>query len=433
MRSTLFAIAAWSLATILMCVAGIWATARLTVGPQDPSKDPVRGMLRMIAEDAAAAFEVGGASGLATYLRHISESVPGERALLDPRGRDLATGEDRSRLLEGVPDTELELSYRPGGRGLAAVRAGGGRYRFVWLAEPGFEPPRPWPFIAAVASIITSMGAILALYLSLPLRRLRDVMARFGRGDLHARVGSRRGDEIGVVSREFDLLADRVETLLAAERRLLRDVSHELRSPLTRIDVAVDLALKRDDPRPLLDRIRRDVTRLSDLVASLLQLTRLEGEPSARPGTPVDPSRLLLSLIEVCTIEAESRGCRLEARVVQTGPIPADGELLRRAFENVLCNAIRHAPEGTPILVAYSVSHASHRLTVRDHGPGVPEDSLEAIFEPFVRVEGDRSRATGGAGLGLAIARRAVAIHRGSISAYNAAPGLCVVIDLPAS
>ena len=137
-------------------------------------------------------------------------------------------------------------------------------------------------------------------------------MDRFGRGDLPARVGSRRRDEIGVVSREFDLLAERVETLMTAERRLLQDVSHELRSPPTRLDVAIDLAIKREDRGPLLGRVRRDVTRLSDLMGELLHLTRAEGDPAARVRDVLRPGDPLKGLVEDCAPEAEAKGCHLQ-------------------------------------------------------------------------------------------------------------------------
>jgi two-component system sensor histidine kinase CpxA len=305
-----------------------------------------------------------------------------------------------------------------------------GRHRLIWIVEPWFDTPGATPIIVVIG-VNAFMGTVLAFYLSRPLRRLRQVMDRFGRGDLKARVGSRRRDEIGVVSREFDLLAERVETLMTAERRLLQDVSHELRSPLTRLDVAIDLAIKREDRGPLLRRIRRDVTRLSDLVGELLHLTRAEGDPSARVRDVVQPNDLLKGLVEDCALEAESKGCHLEFHSEPSDPIRGDPELLRRAFENVIRNAIRHAPEGSPIEVSVESCSRGTRVIVRDFGPGVPPGALSSIFEPFFRVEGDRSRESGGVGLGLAIAHRAVGIHSGDITARNAQPGLAVEIVLP--
>src|SRR5262249_39479193 len=143
------------------------------------------------------------------------------------------------------------------------------------------------------------------------------------------------------------------------------------------------------------------------------------------------PGDLLSTLVEDCTIEAEAKGCRLELEAAWPGSIKGDQELLRRAFENVIRNAIRHAPEGTPIEVGLAPCSREVKVVVRDFGLGAREEALASIFEPFFRVEGDRSRESGGVGLGLAIARRAVAIHGGSVTARNAGPGLVVEMVLP--
>lgn len=433
MRTTLATILLWALATIFLCVVGLWATARALDHPRARGSNPARSLMTMFAEDANQAFVAGGAEGLAAHLRQLGARLPGERFLIDPNGRDLVDGTDRSALVRAAGPADFGIAGQPDGRFAAVIRSPDGRYRFIWVVEPWFERPSLAPFIAVVVAIITAMGSALALYLSVPLRRLRQAMDRFGRGDLRARVGSRRRDEIGVVSRAFDLLAERVETLVTAERRLLQDVSHELRSPLTRLDVAVGLAIKREDRGPLLERIRRDVTRLSELVGELLHLTRAEGDPSARVLDHVCPADLLHTLVEDCTIEAEAKGCRLELAEAWPGSIKGDPELLRRAFENVLRNAIRHAPEGTPIEVTLTACSQGAKVVVRDFGRGVPSTALASLFDPFFRVEEDRSRESGGVGLGLAIARRAITIHGGHIAARNTEPGLAIEIDLPNS
>ncbi len=275
------------------------------------------------------------------------------------------------------------------------------------------------------------MGSILAVHLAGPLRRLRQAVDRFGRGDLSTRVHSKRKDEIGELSQSFDEMAGRIETLLVAERRLLLDVSHELRSPLTRLDVAVDLALTSDDREVYLGRIKRDIGRLSVLVNELLQLTRAEGDPSIHNLDHVRLDEILEVLVEDCDMEAEAKGCRLDLSASEPCTVLGDPELLRCAVENVVRNAIRHAPVGTAITIDLESHGESATIAVRDHGPGVPDELLGAIFEPFFRVEGDRSRASGGVGLGLAIARRAVNLSRGRIFAQNARPGLVVNIELP--
>jgi two-component system sensor histidine kinase CpxA len=366
-------------------------------------------------------------------LKKLDAYLPGEHVLTDSRGRDLATGVDRSELLQHghagggpprTPDGRLILigPRRPSGR----------RYRFISVVRPWFDPPNILPYYGVAVLVIAGMGAILAMHLAAPLDRLRRVVDRFGQGELSARVRSTRHDEIGELSRSFDNMADRLETLLEAERRLLQDVSHELRSPLTRLDVAVDLAATSDDPWSSLGRIKRDISRLAVLVNELLQLTRAEGDPAALDWGRVQLDDLLLELADDCTLEAEANGCRLVLREPGSCSVRGETELLHRAVENVVRNAIRHAPEGTDVTVCLEVAGSLARIVVRDFGPGVPDDLLAAIFEPFFRVEGHRSRVSGGVGLGLSIARRAVDLHQGRIIARNVHPGLEVTIELPA-
>jgi two-component system sensor histidine kinase CpxA len=212
---------------------------------------------------------------------------------------------------------------------------------------------------------------------------------------------------------------------------LLQDVSHELRSPLARLGFAVELAKTSPDRETSLTRIRQEADRLAHLVDELLELTRAEGDPTARVLEEVDLAELLREVVGECALDAEMQGCRLAAKIDVTAAISGDFELLKRACDNVLRNAIRHAPKGTSVDV--SVSTHDHRASIsfRDYGPGVPVDALPEIFRPFYRVETDRDRASGGVGLGLAIASRAIELHHGKITARNANPGLSVEIELP--
>lgn len=430
MRSIFAKVLLWSLGTFALSLVAYWAIERTLKRHGPPVDDPFWAIVRLIEDDACRAFEEGGPDRLAAHLRGLDQKIPGTHLLTDARGRDLVNGVDRSGLLRPGP-ADHGPPRLADGRMVLVGKPRGGRYRFITLARPWFEPPNILPYYGAIVLVIAGMGAILAVHLARPLRKLRRVVDRFGRGDLAARVRSTRRDEIGELSRAFDEMAGRIETLLAAERRLLQDVSHELRSPLARLDVAVELAATSED-RPLaLGRIKRDVVRLSILVDELLQLTRSEGDPDTREQEEIALADLLLELIDDCTVEAEARDCRLALRTEDLGLILGERELLRRAIENVIRNAIRHAPEGTAVEVELTQQGETVTVLVRDRGPGVPAELLEAIFEPFFRVEGHRSRSSGGVGLGLAIARRAVDLHRGAIHARNAGPGLVVAIELP--
>jgi two-component system sensor histidine kinase CpxA len=254
---------------------------------------------------------------------------------------------------------------------------------------------------------------------------------RFGRGDLSARAGSARRDELGQLARTFDRMADRIETLLAAERRLLLDISHELRSPLARLGVAIELGRSGDDTDTTLNRIQKEADRLNSLVGQLLQVTRAEGDAASLHRDQVRLDQLVELLVEESAIEAAAHGCGLRNESGGPVTVAGDPELLRRAVENVLRNAIRYSPRDTTVEVRLSRSGACAVVEIRDHGPGVPEDSLPHIFDPFYRVETDRNRLSGGIGLGLSIARRAVELHRGAIRAANANPGLRIELEFP--
>ena len=191
-------------------------------------------------------------------------------------------------------------------------------------------------------------------------------------------------------------MADRIQILLAAQRRLLLDISHELRSPLARLGVAVELARSGDNNTGALDRIQKEADRLNALVGELLQVTRAEGDPSSLMFQKVKLGDLVRDIVETNRIEATARGCDLKLQVSADAQIQGDPELLRRALENVIRNAIRHAPSQTPV----EVNLAGSSIGVRDYGPGVPEEALARIFDPFYRVENDRNRSSGGTAQG---------------------------------
>jgi two-component system sensor histidine kinase CpxA len=245
-------------------------------------------------------------------------------------------------------------------------------------------------------------------------------------------VNSRRRDELGNLGRAVDQMAERIEGLLDSQRRLLQDISHELRSPLARLSVAVELARGGGDAELAFQRIEREADRLNTLVGELIQVTRAEGDPEGLATEPVRVDDLMRVIVNDVHIEAERRGVRLD---LDTADAEMDGnpELLRRAIENIVRNAIRYSPAQSHVEIALRQAENRIRIVVRDFGTGVPEDSLAHIFDPFYRVEKDRGRTSGGVGLGLAIARRAVELHHGSLRAVNAHPGLEVSIEFPVS
>ena len=261
-----------------------------------------------------------------------------------------------------------------------------------------------------------------------PIRRIANTIALFGQGDLTARVRTERKDEIGQLGRSFNQMAERLERLIVSERRLLTDISHELRSPLARLKFAVKLARTSHDNKTALDRIERDVDRITSLVADIVEITFIEGQPAVQDTGIVRASEIIDEIVRDCTLEAHFRDCTIELNGSLNGEIMGSRELLRRAIENVLRNGIRYSPKQSAIQLWAEENERDAIITVRDFGPGVPEDALARIFDPFFRVEDARDASSGGYGMGLSIAKRAIQLHHGCIRAENASPGLRVRI-----
>lgn len=348
----------------------------------------------------------------------------------DAAGKDLLTGDDRSPQLAEARTRSMPWPFR--NRMVLARQSADGKYWYILTVER-----RNWFLYFVRVEHLWVLGlALLLCYglaysLSRPVRDLQTAVDRFGRGDLTARVKTTRGDELGQLAGTFNQMAERMETLLTAERRLLLDISHELRSPLARLAVAIELARAGNGDESALNRIQKEADRLNDLVGELLQVTRVEGDPSQRKMELVQLDELLTEITVDCEIEATARGCSLLLDTPSKIAVHGDAELLRRAVENVVRNAIRYSPKGQRVEVSTRNGGGRAIIAIRDHGPGVPPESLPHIFEPFYRVEPDRSRQNGGVGLGLAIARRAIDLHSGKVTARNMTPGLLVEIELP--
>lgn len=305
-------------------------------------------------------------------------------------------------------------------------------------SQAAHKGPPGGPLVPIVAGFLTSVmfSAGLAWYLSKPIRHLRSAFGALAEGQLATRVGpamGRRRDELADLGRAFDDMAGRIGTLVDAQRRLLHDVSHELRSPLARLHAAIGLARQQpEETNASFDRIEREAGRLDDLVGEVLTLSRLEaGVLGARPRD-FDLGELLDAILTDARFEAAAKGVAVQCTGLEASEMPVRGhaELILRAIENIVRNAIKHTPPGSTVTVelAPAADERHLGLAVTDQGPGVPEAQLGSIFEPFFRGADDPS----GYGLGLPIAHRAVAAHGGSINARNRpSGGLRVNLVLP--
>jgi two-component system sensor histidine kinase CpxA len=248
-----------------------------------------------------------------------------------------------------------------------------------------------------------------------------------------------RRDELAQLVRDFDGMAGRIESLVTAQARLLNDVSHELRSPLARLNVSLGLARQRTGPQaePALDRIEREAERLNELIGRLLTIARLESGADGLEESQVHLEDVLRDITQDADFEAQSLHCRVQCSIGNDCVVPANRDLLYSAIENVVRNAMRYTKEGTTVDIRLDAATGPTGLEacvkVLDSGPGVPEESLDKLFRPFYRLDDARSARTGGVGLGLAITERTVLLHHGRVKAVNRPQGgLMVEISLPA-
>jgi two-component system sensor histidine kinase CpxA len=275
---------------------------------------------------------------------------------------------------------------------------------------------------------------LISRYLTRPMYKLSEAAASIAEGRLDTRVDpslTNRRDEIADLARNFDRMAERIEALITGQRRLLGDVSHELRSPLSRLIVALSLVTQGppEEATENLLRIGLEARRLDTLIGQLLALTRIDSGVDRDSPAPFDLTNLVQEIANDGDFEARARNRSVVIKQADACTVNGFEELLRSAVENVVRNAIRHTAEGTAVEISLQSSNSRALLRVRDYGPGVPERMLSEIFLPFRRVANGNSD---GAGLGLAIAERAVIVHRGMIRVMNAAGGgLIVEIDLP--
>jgi two-component system, OmpR family, sensor kinase len=344
------------------------------------------------------------------------------------------------------------MLFRDGGRerGLrwtpSVIQANDGAiYRVIFDPPPRRGPLSP-PFSATVRVLLLAVALavsglisyLLARSISSPVRRLQAAAHTLSSGNLDARAGpevTRRKDELGVLGREFDSMAERLGALIAARQSLLRDISHELRSPLARMEMAIGLA--RQDPSNTsaqLDRVEREAERLDQLIGHILEYARLERDPATFTFEDLDLAELVRQIVHDAEFESQSPPDRLQLVSADTLKFRGDPHVLHSAIDNVVRNALLHGDAQLPIRITLSEEPGVVRIAVRDRGPGVREEDLPHLFEPFYRAGTVDSRRvlTEGTGIGLAITQRAVGLHGGQVSAANAeGGGLIVTIVLP--
>lgn len=411
-------------------------------------------LLATALNDSVNAYEQGGNRGLREYLESL-ESTQHVRAFLFNENMEEVSHRGAPdwavRVAGGGPRKPHEGFIFPAPppvlRDSRASSDGLHRYTLVLAPPPGprlFLGPRGLPIPGLIIAIISSglVCYLLAWFLTMPIVRLRAATRQLAAGDLAARAGApnvRSRDEVAGLMRDFDGMAERLENLVKAQSRLLNDISHELRSPLARLNVALGLARQRANAESasMLDRIELEAGRLNELIGRLLTLARMEDGEQRVPSTPILLDELVLNVTEDAEFEAQARHCHVRSEIPDgSWVVRGDASLLHSAIENVVRNAIRYTREGSTVEIhlekTESAGGAEAVVRVTDCGDGVPPDALAKLFQPFYRLDDARGRQTGGVGLGLAITERAVRFHGGRVTATNRAEGgLMVEIHLP--
>lgn len=432
----------WFWATVILVGIALVLSFVFTPGSYLPWQDA-----HSTAREVIRELDRHGTAAAARVLSHLERAQGLEACLYDDRGTPLAG--NHCGAFRDAPVGAPMVPDRPNSSGMYRniMRLPSANGRVYILATqlpwgPGqihhsfFSFALHWLVVLLVSSAICYL---LTLRLTRPILRLGEASRQISDGNLQARVPravEARADEFGDLARDFNTMAERVEDLLSSQRQLISDVSHELRSPLTRIQLAVDLVRQRGADDPALNHMQADLERLEHLIARLLTLARVEAGAATAKWERIDLNDLLTEIATDARLEARQRNCTVVFSEAAPCLVMGDEHLLRSALENVVRNAVYYTSPGTEILIALTPAAATAArmivLEVSDQGRGVPESELLNIFRPFYRVERARDQQSGGAGLGLAIASRVIQLHRGTIAAGNRPTGgLTVTIQLP--
>jgi signal transduction histidine kinase len=415
-------------------------------------------VMPMEAEKSAGIYEQSGKQAVEDYLDELQKQRAVRFYFFDEDGNlliDRGAPEIILKLarnkeaLERTARENLSLVDPRRGIGMRLVSAPSGKkYVLAFQQSPNLIMPvseavgsHPYLRLLVVGLLGAGLCLLLTLHITRPIRRLRSATQAIAAGKLKTRVDAsvrRRHDEIGTLGRDFDRMADQIESLVSAQRELLGDVSHELRSPLARLIVALGLLrqARPDEAADYIGRINIEAERLDKMIGQLLTLTRIESGSELAQRETFDFTNLVQEVAADADFEARAHNREVKVTRADACMISGFPEMLRSAIENVVRNAIRYTGEGTKVEIGLErVSDGEEKalLKIRDHGPGVPKIMLAGIFQPFQRVPTAENHSDG-AGLGLAIADRVVHMHNGSIRALNADDGgLIVQIVLPLS
>ncbi|MBN9144337.1 MULTISPECIES: ATP-binding protein [unclassified Novosphingobium] len=394
---------------------------------------------------ASRAWRAGGDAGLRQWLAREARRDGNIMVfVLDAQGRDMLGRAVSLRLRpdQAAADSPPAPPTTPGfmrrrSHVLLFSPLPGGRWRLVagWSGATAFDVLGSYDVWVAMGLLALGVSGAMAWWLarqiSHPVVALQASARRLAEGDLGARPEDwlmARRDELGSLAAEFTTMAQKLQQQLVSKDELLRDISHELRSPLTRLRVAAALARQNaGDLETHLARVERDIDRLDRIIGDTLRFSAMNTPGRQLDRQLVDLAELLGEAVDDARIEAEQRRIALHLTAPDGIAMPCDPDLLRRAFDNVLRNAIRHSGEGEAIAITLETGPDRICIAMADRGEGVPEEALERIFEAFYRVDKARGAQSGGAGLGLAITARIAALHGGTVAADNRPGGGLII------
>jgi two-component system sensor histidine kinase CpxA len=405
---------------------------------------PERRLVPTLADLAVRRYEDGGQPALRALLDQSALPHRANYWLLDAAGRELS-GRPMPEEIRDYAQRALrhEGMVRPDEAVFVVAPATTARGTYLFIGEfipPGLSERVPGDIIwvLKLGTIISAlMCLVIAHYLSKPIERLRKATNELARGNLDIRVGAtigHRSDEIADLVRDFDSMAGELRNQIQSERNLLSGVSHELRSPIARMRLALALARTSDRPErdEMLDRIEQDAIQLDSMLERILTVARLENGQYKPKFESLSLNDIIDEVLDDARFEAAATGATVNYADDALLEVNGDPGLLRSAIENVVRNAIFYSGQNGMIDVRLHLDDGCAAITVRDNGKGVPEDALPLLFKPFYRVDDSRGTTTGGMGLGLAIVRNAVGVHGGSVTARNVSPhGLEVELRLP--
>lgn len=436
------------LAQALFVILAILVTLALRPEPESAKGEYLRAAA---AGQVVSAYERDGAEAARKSIESLQSSSHIRAYIFDDQYNEIsgrpAPGWARHFVRSGPPPRHGLFDFMVPERFINQSIAGPSGRVYTLVAElpetHALFGRHPIPGLGIGIAVLSSGLAcyFLAWYLTYPVSRLRAATKRLALGDLTARAGgprNRRRDEIGELVRDFDSMAERLEKAVDAQSRLLKDISHELRSPLARLSVALGLLRQRSSPEAeqSLDRIELEASRLNEMIGRLLTLSQLEASEETIRRSPTRLAELVREIVKDADFEAQDRDRHVHYDESSDPLVIANPSLLRSAIENVVRNATRYTREGTSVEISVEQVAGPNGteavVRVSDSGPGVPEEALGKLFQPFYRIDDARVRGTGGVGLGLAITDRAMHVHGGSVQAFNRPEGgLMVELRLP--